>query len=356
MRRGCLPALLLALALLLGGCADEYVSVTPHTEPEETPAAQNVVTAENYVSLRNAVLSFVEDSVSEGIIHIYDYSGDVEEDAQNAVYEVSREDPLGAYAVESMTHQCTWIVSYYEIRVQIEFRRTPEQIAAVERVASMSVLRERLAEAMEQGQESLTVRLSYDSGDDLVEMARACYRERPAEILEMPEITVSRYPQQGGYVRIVEILMTFEHTPEELQSRQEAVATSANAASEYVRYRETETGKLQLLYTYLLERFLYEPGTSSTPAYAFLCEGIASSEGAARSLQILCDEMELECYTVEGTLNGEPYVWNIVCVDGVYCHVDLYRTLLDGSESLPLLLDGAMTGYQWDTEAFPACV
>ena len=24
--------------------------------------------------------------------------------------------------------------------------------------------------------------------------------------------------------------------------------------------------------------------------------------------------------------------------------------------SLPLLLDGAMTGYQWDTEAFPACV
>ena len=209
---------------------------------------------------------------------------------------------------------------------------------------------------MEQGQESLTVRLSYDSGDDLVEMARACYRERPAEILEMPEITVSRYPQQGGYVRIVEILMTFEHTPEELQSRQEAVATSANAASEYVRYRETETGKLQLLYTYLLERFLYEPGTSSTPAYAFLCEGIASSEGAARSLQILCDEMELECYTVEGTLNGAPYVWNIVCVDGVYCHVDLYRTLLDGSESLPLLLDGAMTGYQWDTEAFPACV
>ena len=354
-RRGWIAALL--LAALLCGCADEYLTVTPHTEPGADSDSTDATVAENYLSLRNAILSFVEEGEPEGVIHVYDYSGDVEEDLQEAVYQVSRADPLGAYAVESMTSQCTWIVSYYEIRVQIEYRRTQEQIDSVERVASTTILQERLQEAMENGDQALTVRISFFGGEDVSSMARSCYRENPADIMEMPEVTVNIYPEQGdGYVRIVEVLMAFTHTPEELQSQREAVADTAAAAAEYVRYRDTETDKLQLLYTYLQERFPYREGTSAAPAYSFLCEGVAGSEGAARSLQILCDELEVECYTVEGSRDNAPYVWNIVCVDGVYCHVDLCRAILEGSESLPLLLDSAMAEYRWDAEQYPPCV
>lgn len=354
----CLIPALLGI-LLLTGCSSllesRYISVKPHTELGTAEEDKNVLTAENYLSLKNAILSLVEDSVEEGVIRVSDYSGDLEEELQEAIEEVSTQDPLGSYAVEEMHGECSLIVSYYEIRIETEFRRTAEQIQSVQRVASIGILEEQLQKAMQNGDPSLTVRLSYYNGEDIAEMARSYYRENPSVVMEMPQMTVNVYPRDGGYVRILEMLFTYEHTAEELKMFRDSVETSARAAGEYVRYRDTETDKLQLLYTYLQERFAYAEGTSSTPVYSFLCEGVASSEGAARSLQIICDEMDLECYTVEGTLNGEPWVWNIVCVDGVYCHADLQHALMNGSDSLTLYTDDAMTAYEWDRESFPAC-
>ena len=356
--RNYLLPLLLALLVLLTGCSrfleSQYVSVEPHTEPA-AEADEDALTAENYLSLKNAILSLVENSVEEGVIRVSDYSGDLEEDLPAAIREVTTQDPLGTYAVEEMHGEYSLILSYYEVRVHTEFRRTAQQIQSVERVAGSSALRERLQEAMEDGETELALRLSYYNGEDIEEMARTYYRDNPSLVMEMPQLTVNLYPEEGSYVRIVEMLFTYEHTAEALQTFRDAVETSARAAREYVRYRDTETEKLQLLYTYLQERFTYREETTSTPAYSFLCEGVAGSEGAARSLQIICDEMELECYTVDGSWNDLPWMWNIVCVDGVYCHVDLQRALMDGSESLTLYTDSAMTGYEWDREIYPAC-
>ncbi|MCI8526556.1 MAG: transglutaminase domain-containing protein [Oscillospiraceae bacterium] len=352
------PALLLALALVLSGCerflVSEYTVETPHVEQHAVSGGEDALTAENYLSLKNAILSFVEDGVEEGLIRIYDYSGDVEEDLSAATYEVAKTDPLGAYAVDYMTHDCALIVSYYEVRISIKFRRTPEEIAAIRRVAGAETLGDLLRQTMTEGGESLVVRLSYFSDQDVEGMARRFYEESPAEIMELPRISVAVYPD-SGYVRIVEIQLEYDRPAEELLELREAVATNIRAAREYVRYRPTEADKLQLLYTYLQERFAYAPGETTTPVYSFLCEGIASGEGCAKSLQLICDEMGLECRTVSGNRGGEAHAWNIVCVDGLYRHVDLLRALNGGSELLPLLTDGEMTDYFWDTEAFPAC-
>gem|GEM_PF-6446238 len=69
----------------------------------------------------------MQNGVEHGVIHTSQYSGDVEEDLPAAVYEFSREDPIGAYAIDYITHDCTLIVAYYEIRIDITFRdvRTP---------------------------------------------------------------------------------------------------------------------------------------------------------------------------------------------------------------------------------------
>lgn len=352
-----LPVLL--MTVLLSGCShlleSRYISVKPHTETASAETDEDILTAENYLSLKNAILSLVENGVEEGVIRVSNYSGDLEEELQEAIDEVSTQDPLGAYAVEKMHGECSLIVSYYEIRIETEYRRTAEQIRSVERVASVGILEEELQKAMVNGASELTVRLSYYNGEDVEEMARSYYRDNPSVVMEMPQMEVHVYPEDGGYVRIIEVLFSYEHSAEALQAFRDAVETSARAAGEYVRYRDTETEKLQLLYTYLQERFAYTDEASSTPVYSFLCEGVASSEGAARSLQIICDEMELECHTVEGARNGEPWVWNIVCIDGVYCHADLYRSLMNGSETLTLYKDDAMTGYEWDREAYPPC-
>lgn len=350
--------LLILLALSLSGCARmvarEYRTVTPHTGQHETVEDGNAPVAQNYLSLKNAILSFVENGVERGVIRTRDYTGDVEEDLANAAYEVSKLDPLGAYAVDYMTHDCVQIVSYYEIHINITFRRTVEQIASIRRVASNSVLPEILGQTLAACEPELTLRLGYYDGQDFEAMVRDYYDQNPAKAMELPALTVSLYPESGN-VRIAELQFAYSEEPERLLEKQDAVATSVRTAGEYVRYRNTEEGKLQLLYTYLQERFNYTPGATAAPVYAFLCDGVANDEGCARSLQLICDQIGLECHTVRGNRSGQPYVWNIVRVDGRCAHVDLLRALLEKASPLPLYADEELTDYYWDAGVFPEC-
>lgn len=349
---------ILCLLLALAGCGSmidrEYLSVTPHTEQYTADESGDALTAENYLSLRNAILTFVQNGTERGVIRMYDYSGDVEEDLAAATYEVSKNDPLGAYAVDYMTHDCTQIVSYYEAHINITFRRTVEQIEDVQKLSSTMALTDLLYPALERYDSSLTVRVPYYTDVDIPAMVRAYYKQHPQTYMQLPEIAVGVYPEEG-YVRIIELLFTYDQTSQSLLEKQDAVATSVRAAKEYVRYRETQTEKLQLLFTYLLERFAYDDAPTTTPVYSFLCEGIVGNEGAARSLQILCEAMDVECVTVEGFRGGEPYFWNIVSVDGVYCHVDLLRAVQSRAEQLPFFKDEAMTDYSWDAGLYPVC-
>ncbi len=356
MRRMC--AALALLCLLLSGCSrfvvQEYETVSPHAEQHVAAVDEDALTAQNYLSLKNAILSFVENGVENGVIRTRDYSGEVEEDLAAAAYEVSKLDPLGSYAVDYMTHDCARFVSYYEIHISITFRRNVEQIRAIRRVSSNAALPELIDQAMAAYEPALTVRLSYYDGQDVEALVRDYYAFNPGKAMELPDVTVNVYPE-SGYVRIVEVLFAYSESAESLLQKQEAVASNVRAAGEYVRYRSTGAGKLGLLYTYLQERFRYTPGLSATPVYSFLCEGVAGDEGCAKSLQLICEQIGLECYTVSGNRSGEPYCWNVVNVDGGYRHIDLFRALAEEESSLPFYADGELDDYYWDREAYPEC-
>lgn len=349
---------LLLLTLLLTGCSRfvirEYETVSPHAGQHTEETDEDVLTVQNYLSLKNAILTFVENGVEKGVIRTRDYSGEVEEDLSAAAYEVSKLDPLGAYAVDYMTHDCARFVSYYEIHISITFRRNVEQIGAIRRVGSNAALPELIDQALASYEPALTVRLSYYDGQDMEALVRDYYAFNPGKAMELPEVTVNVYPE-SGYVRIVELLFNYSESAEALLQKQEAVASNVRAAGEYVRYRSTGEGKLRLLYTYLQERFRYTPGLSSTPVYSFLCEGVAGDEGCAKSLQLVCEQIGLECHTVAGNRSGEPYSWNIVNVDDRYCHIDLFRALAEEADNLPFYADGELEDYYWDQDAFPGC-
>ena len=124
---------LLALLCLLSGCSawrnDDYLSLSPHSTATTQTASPDAVTVENYLGLKNAILGFIREGQANGTIRVTNYDGDVEADLSEAAYEVSKLDPLGAYAVDYMTHDLARIVSYYEIHISITFRRTAEEIA-----------------------------------------------------------------------------------------------------------------------------------------------------------------------------------------------------------------------------------
>ena len=72
----------------------------------------------------------------------------------------------------------------------------------------------------------------------------------------VPEIRAANYPDEGRS-RIVELTLTWPADAASLQKMEKAVEESLQAASVYVRYRDTEWEKAGLLYTYLMERFTY---------------------------------------------------------------------------------------------------
>ncbi len=347
----------LLLLIILTGCTSlapaSYVSVTPHAGSDEQSGDYDAVTAESYVSLKNAILGFVREGRTEGTIHVTSYDGDVEADLAEAAYEVSKLDPLGAYAVDYMTHDCTLIVSYYEIRIHITFRRTAAEIAAIETIATQSQLESRLQKAVDTYSSRLTLRLSSYRDQDIPAMVQEYCEANPRTVMETPQITVSVYPDSGS-VRIVEIDFLYTETPEALADKEQDVQESIDAAAEYIRYRQTDEDKCDLLFTYLTERFPYATGETVTPLYDALCGGVANPVGLAQAWQLICDQAGMECYTVTGMRSGESYTWNIVGIDGYYRHLDLTECILE-SGTLQLRTDQDMVNYYWNMDLYPAC-
>ncbi len=344
------------LLVVLCGCAgpDTYLTVKPHAGSKPQSLAADSVKVENYDGLKKAILGFIENGQNKGSMHAANYDGNLEEDLAKATYEIIKLEPLGAYAVDYLSHDSTLIVNHYDINIDITFRRTPQEIAAVESIATQSMLVNRLHEAAENYEPRIALRMGGYREQDIEAMILEYCRAHPDTIMEEPEIQVNLYPDRGS-VRILEVEQIYEHPRKELDSMQVAVRESVDAAAEYVRYRQTDRAKAELLYTYLMERFSYVQEPTTTPVYDALCRGIVSSRGMAEAWKLICDQAGLECHTVTGLKNGEDYTWNILRLDGQYRHLDLADCVLS-HKGLVLMTDGQMgAAYYWDPTRYPAC-
>ncbi len=353
----CLSLLLGLVLLCTAGCAANrsYLSVTPHEEQYVTEENADALVVSDYEGLTSALLLLVNRVEPSGLIRVYSYEdGEVSTDIAQAVYQVAKQTALGTYAVDYITYDCSQVVSYYEISVDITYTKTRQQIEALITTRGQNAVKTRIAGAMEHYMTELAMYVYSFEDFDIMSYIAEYYEQHPATVQALPEVKVARYPQSGSEC-ILELQFTYPESPELMQSYQAEVEAVTDAAVEYVQYRDSEADKLQLLYFYLSERFDYVEQTTQTPVYSVLCEGKADSVSIARTMQILCDALGLECWTVVGSCNAEPWCWNIVRLDRQYYHIDAMRGIRAGDTELPLNLDSAMTDYSWETENYPAC-
>ena len=349
-------ALGLALCVSFSACSrfvpSSYTRVSAHSQTKSEQVDTNVVSVGDYAGLRRAIRDFVRGGVEHGVIRVQQYAGDsLEEDLAAAAYSVAREDPAGAYAVDYMTHECTLIVSYYEIHVDITFRKTQTALADIPYVSGQAELERRLHEAMDSYDSVLTIYAGFEQEPDYAALAQEYYEENLGRLMALPQITVENYPQ-GGKTRIAELTFSYPQPARTLESMAQQVADTIRAASVYVRFRESPWEKTQLLYSYLTERFTYTEEQTQTPIYSLLCEGMASSWSMAQSWALLCEEVGLECQVVKGLRGSADYWWNLISLDGsTWYHIDLMQDVRSQS-GLQLRYDEDMTGYYWDTEAY----
>ena len=169
----------LCALLLLTGCASllerQYSTVEPHSSKFWESEAADTLRAENHQDLVNDLLLLIGQHTENATIRLYNFKDDmtVAETLEQATTEIQQETPMGAYAVEFITSSSQAQRGYYEVSVQISYRRTAEQIQAVVNATSTEALSSLLETALDNGETELAVRIGYWRAGD---------RERVAEI------------------------------------------------------------------------------------------------------------------------------------------------------------------------------
>lgn len=353
-------ALLLSGSILLSsGCSSllsrSYSTVTVHSAAPTVESDQLTIRVESYQDLVNALLYFITQGKETGTIRLYNYPYDAEQDLEDACQEVVQEDPLGAYAVDGIQYDIVPIVSCYEASIQIAYRRTHDQVAAVVAATGASAIRTQLHNALAQFQRETALRVNYFEGDEayIQTLIREAYYTIPEAALDFPQSTVSFYPNSGRQC-IVEILFSYQLEQSEQEARKYALERAAEQMAGDLWDAMDDEGLLDIRQA-ILDKSVYDPEGGST-AYHALVEHRADSLGLALSMALLCQKLDYSCQIVAGTLNGEPHYWNIVSTQNGYRHLDLSLPF-DGESDLLFLSDRAMAqdGYSWDNSAVPQC-
>ena len=354
--KGTILSGVLAASLLLTGCASmltrEYGSVEPHSATLVSEGDANTLRAESYQDVVNGLIYFINRGAESGSIRFDGEEPDVRALLDEACLEVVQEDPLGAYAVEYIKYSVTPIVGSYEANVQITYRRTREQVAAIVDATGTAAIRSELSEALSDFSSEVVLRISYFEEDSeyIRQLMREAYLSNPASALDFPDAQITMYPETGQR-RIVEVLLTYHQSRQTLESRRNSLQREADRLLTQAGVQGEDV--LSQLVRLVRQTCSYQEGGGST-AYDALLEGTADSQGMALALALLCQRTQpaLSCTVVDGQWNGGSHLWNVVQTAGGYRHVDLTQP---GEPVFRTDQEMAAAGYTWDSERVPVC-
>ena len=233
MAAGILPILL--LSLFLTGCASllerRYATAEPHSGKFWESEAAGTLRAENHQDIVNDLLLLIGQHRESATIRLYHFDDDftVADTLENATMEIQNETPLGSYAVAYIVSSSQAQRGYYEIKLQIGYRKTAEELQAIVNATSPEAVYSLLLEAAEQGREELTVRIGYwdEDGQTQVEEAMARLREELGLEEDLPWPQVTYYPESGPVG-----MLEFQLVPTEEESPEDAPDTGETSESD----------------------------------------------------------------------------------------------------------------------------
>ena len=314
-------ALVLGCLLLCSGCTAmlerNHSSTTSHVDYSIIEDS-SILRAESYQALLNSLLYFVGEHVGSGTIRLYNYTGNVTADLQRACSAVTEEDPLGAYAVRTIDYKTTRILTYYEVKFTITYRRSIAEVAEIRTVSGIQGVRQHLKNMAVTHAAYSTLRTAYFSGNaQLVsDLFWLSFYSTPSAVLEIPQLTVSFYPEDGTQ-RILEVEADWPVTSAELAEYSRALTSSAAALMDSTspagaRYSLDELAAL------LRSHVNYDPSGSHTALSAL--QGVPTNDlGVLLALEFLCQQNGIEASAVSDTSGAQ--MWLIVQTPSGYRHL-----------------------------------
>ena len=350
-------AMLLLCCMALSGCSiwtdGIYVSATPHQENDAVSLPRDI-SASNFWELRQALENYVEIGAETGIVFVPHYDqAKIETDIDRVISRVMTEDPIASYAVESVEYEIGTNSGMPAIALEISYIHDASDIRRIMRVNDLNAAKDLIITELNEYSSGIVMLITAYQDTDFAQFVEDYATEHPEIVMELPEVKVNAYPDFDTYERVIEIKFTYQTNRGSLRSMKNQVRPIFDSAVLYVSGDGESREKYAQLYSFLTERFDYLEETSITPTYSLLRHGVGDCKAFATVYATMCRMAELECLTVSGTRDGEPWYWNIVWEDGVYRHVDLFRCMENGAYEGKA--DEDMEGYVWDFSRFPAC-
>ncbi len=348
--------MVLALCLLLSGCDlfdGSYTHVEQHKiENGQTEAAD--VSASDYAGLCTALANMAQSGVQSGIISVPGYSQSaLPGDLERAVRETLRYDPIAAWAVENISWEQGTSGGQNAVAVSITYLHDRTEISKIRKVTDLEAARTVIAQVLDDCGTGVVLLVQEYAEADFAQMVEDHADLSPQTVMETPETVVNVYPQEGS-IRLVELKFSYQTSRDILRSMQAQVQSVFDSSTMYVSGYSLEAEKFEGLYSFLMD-FLAEGDqplkTSVTPAYSLLRHGVGNEKAFATVYAAMCREAGLTCQVISGTRNGDSWYWNLVCIDGVYSHLDLLRC--SGAGEFRTYDDGEMQEYYWDYDIVP---
>lgn len=345
--------LLCAVMVVLGGCmaeSGEFHSVSPHVETQDDdPRFGGMAGARNYYSLQSAVLSMIGARNEKSVIPVTDYDGLLDEDLQRLVLEITTENPLGCFAVASISFDQTRVLAYRELSITVQYKRTQQEIAAIREAPGPDDLERRLADFLSGYGNSAFYSVSNiaDDADMLNARALKCWYSAAERAYGLKSITFVSYPENSPN-RIIEVKVERLFTQKEQQEQMRLVDEKITSVCA-VGAVGTVQDKLKFIANYLETNVKYNeqamralagstemyPRTNTFTAYGAMIDGFAAQAGIMHAAKLMCDELKVPCTIVCGTSGGVSYCWLRVQNDGEWNNYDPFgsRELMDDEQA-----------------------
>lgn len=349
--------LLLCLCLLLSGCASFFDGSHYHEEPHTSQGIQSPqgnIIASNYDGLCISLSSLVESGTESGVISLSTYDqSTIYTDLNRAVNQIRTTNPIAVWAVENIKWELGSTGGQLSVVVNISYLHDRSEIRKVHRVTSMDAAKNVITNSLQECESSVQILVPHYEDTDFQQLVDTYADYYPQIVMERPQVVANVFPETGE-TRLVELKFTYQNSRTDLRTMRSQVHTIFESAALFVSSYHSQAEKCQQLYAFLME-FLaegnYQLNTSITPAYSLLRHGVGDKKAFATVYAAMCREAGLTCRVVTGTRDGEPWVWNLVLIDGTYRHLDLLRCSKAGSYQT--YTDSQMAGYVWDYSAYP---
>lgn len=349
-------SVLLAVVLVvvaLAGCDlwmdGEYHSVTPHKDSFSS-ADNSGAEVSSYTELCMELEQMVSIGTESSVIYFPGVEKTVLDGYMvSAIDYIMHDTPVGAYAVENIAFESGTKTGQQAVAVTVDYRHGRSEILRVKKTDTMEKACVVIASALNNCNDGVTVQVKEYRELDMVQYVQDYVNENPDVCMEMPQVTVVVYPEQGE-TRIIELQFSYQTSRDDLRQMQQTVEPIFASAELYVS-GDGETGvKYFQLYSFLMERHDYELETAITPAYHLLRHGVGDCKAFATVYAAMCRRAGLYCQVVTGTRAGESWYWNVIKDGDDFYYVDLLGCNEAGRFTAKS--QDQMSGYVWDYDRF----